>query len=249
MLVTRAAHQSAPLCERIRQHGGDPIPFPALEISDPDDPEQARSQLARIDRFDIAVFISPNAVRHGLALLEEPRRLNRLKIAAVGKSTARALAQAGVDVDITPADRFDSEALLAQPALQQVNGAEILILRGHGGRPLLGDTLQQRGATVTYAEVYRRRCPKADPTELLRRWPTAVQIVTTTSIDILNNLVTLLGSDGAQRLRNTPLLVVSRRMQHAAQKLGCRHIVLARRADDPSIVAALCRWATAKKSL
>ncbi len=248
MLVTRAAHQSAPLCELIRSHGGRPVAFPALEICGPEAPAVIRSQLARLDRFDMAIFISPNAVTHSLAMLEEKSQLDRLKIAAVGKSTTRSLEQAGLTVATVPSGRFDSEALLEMPELQQVKGLQIIIFRGNGGRPLLGDTLRQRGAAVTYAEVYRRTCPAADPAELLSRWSTAVQVVTTTSIDILNNLVTLLGREGMHRLRSTPLLVVSKRMQSAAQKLGCRNIILAQRADDPSVVKALCRWVATKKS-
>jgi len=248
VLVTRAAHQSAPLCKLIRSHGGHPITFPALEICGPENPGITQSQLARLDCFDIAIFISPNAVIHGLAMLKERTPLNRLIIAAVGKSTAHTLEQAGLTVDITPTDRFDSEALLETPELQHVAGHEIIIFRGNGGRPLLGDTLQQRGAAITYAEVYQRTCPTADPTELLTIWSTSVQVVTTTSIDILNNLATLLGAKGMQKLRNTPLLVISERMQIEAQKLGCQNIILSQRADDPSLLKALCNWVTTEKS-
>ena len=248
VLVTRAAHQSAPLCELIRNHGGHPIVFPALEIRDPKSPDTAQAQLAQLDHFDIAIFISPNAVTHGLAMLEAKAPLNRLKIAAVGKSTAHALEQAGLSVAIAPTARFDSEALLEHPELHQVKNTKIIIFRGNGGRSLLGDTLQQRGAMVTYAEVYRRACPTTDPTALLSKWSTSIQVATTTSIDILNNLATLLGSEGAQKLHHTPLLVVSERMRIEAQKLGCQNIILTQRADDQSVLKALCDWATTKRS-
>jgi len=248
VLVTRAAHQSAPLCELIRNHGGRPITFPALEIVSPENPSAAQSQLAQLDGFDIAVFISSNAVSHGLAMLEDDAALTRLKIAAVGRSTAQALEQAGLTVDITPADKFDSEALLETPELHRVKDLRIIIFRGNGGRPLLGDTLQQRGAEVTYVEVYQRACPTADPIRLLAVWPASVQIVTATSIDILNNLTALLGAEGMQKLRTTPLLVVSERMRQKAIELGCQSIILAQRADDQSLLEALCSWAETKKS-
>ncbi len=249
MLVTRAAHQSAPLCELIRANGGHPIAFPALETSAPKEMEMTRSQLARLDQFDIAIFISPNAVSYGLDMLGDKALLNGLKIAAVGKSTAGILKQAGLAVEITPADRFDSEALLKTQGLRDVKGCRIIIFRGNGGRSLLGDTLRQRGAEVVYAEVYQRGKPKVDPTELLANWHTTVSIVTTTSIDILNNLVALLGAEGIKKIRNTPLLVVSRQMDAEAQKLGCREIILAERADDLSVLKALCHWLTTEKLL
>ena len=246
MLVTRAEHQSAPLCELIRIHGGHPIAFPALEISGPENPEATQLQLAQLEHFDIAIFISPNAVSHGLAILADKTPLRRLKIAAVGKGTSRVLKQAGLTVEITPADRFDSEALLETPELSDVKDRKIIIFRGNGGRSLLGDTLQQRGAKVVYVEVYRRCKPTADPTELLTNWSATVNVVTATSIDILNNLADLLGAEGAQKLRHTPLLVVSKRMQAHAQKMGCRSIILAERADDQSVLKALSDWLTTK---
>jgi len=249
VLVTRAAHQSAPLCELIRANGGHPIAFPALEISAPKNSEITQSQLARLDQFDIAIFISPNAVSYGLKMLGDKTLLNKLKIAAVGKSTARMLKQAGLAVDITPTDRFDSEALLKMQGLRDVKGCRIIIFRGNGGRSLLGDTLRQRGAEVVYVEVYQRCKPNVDATELLANWLTAVDIVTTTSIDILNNLAALLGAEGIKNLRNTPLLVVSKQMEAVAQELGCREIILAERADDQSVLKALCCWLTTEKLL
>jgi len=248
VLVTRAAHQSAPLCELIRSHGGQPITFPALEIRGPKHPDIVQSQLAQLDQFDIAIFISPNAVSQGLAILQDKTPLTKLKIAAVGNSTARMLEQAGLTVNITPADRFDSEALLEAQELRDIKGQKIIIFRGNGGRPLLGDTLQQRSAEVTYTEVYQRCKPAASPSKLLATWPTTVQIVTATSIDILHNLAAMLGAEGVQQLRNTPLIIVSKRMQAEAQKLGCKNILLADRADDQSIVNTLCNWATTEKT-
>ena len=248
ILVTRAAHQSAPLCELIRSHGGQAITFPALEIRGPENPAIVQSQLAQLDQFDIAIFISPNAVTQGLAILQDKTPLTTLKIAVVGKSTARTLQQTGLTVDISPTARFDSEALLETQELRNIKDQKIIIFRGNGGRPLLGDVLQQRGAEVVYTEVYQRCKPSVSPAKLLATWQRTVQVVTATSIDILNNLIALLGAEGVQQLRNTPLIVVSKRMQAEAQKLGCKTILLAERADDQSVLSALCNWATTEKT-
>lgn len=248
VLVTRAIHQAAPLCDLIQAQGGRPQLLPALEICDPLDPAPVKTRLAQLDRFDIAIFISPNAVTHGLALLPGHALPPDLKIGAVGAGTARALQHAGVETHIVPEDRFDSEALLETPALQQVSGRRIIIFRGEGGRPLLGDSLQQRGAEVVYAEVYRRIRPETDVSELLSRWSSDVQITTTTSNDILNNLSQMLGETGARQLQTTPLVVISERMRIRAQQLGCRQIILAHGADDQAILEALCRWAATHKA-
>ena len=242
VLVTRPAHQGEELCRLIRSHGGRPIRFPALAIHGPEDPAALRALLAGIERYDIVIFVSSNAVRHGLELMGGVLP-GSLRVAAVGTGTARALAAHGIDVNLVPEKQFDSEALLALPALQQVAGKRILIIRGNGGRPLLGDTLRERGAEVVYAEVYRRVCPETDAAPLLARWRPEIRIVTATSLELLNNLVVLLGEAGRTLLQETPLVVVSVAMRQRAEELGCRHVLLAPRAEDAALVAAVCDWA------
>jgi len=163
ILVTRAAHQADGLCQLIRNQGGRAIKFPTLEILAPADPEPLKKLISGISECHIAIFISPNAVSWRLGYLRDTGLPEGLKLAAVGSSTARALAAAGYTVDIVPDVQFDSEALLATPELQSVQGKRIIIFRGEGGRALLGDTLVERGADVVYAEVYRRACPDVDP--------------------------------------------------------------------------------------
>ncbi len=243
ILVTRAEHQAKGLSDLILQHGGRVIRFPAIQIVGPPDPERVRSLLSTIESYDIAIFVSPNAVYRGFDLLPGGRLPNRLAVAAVGRGTANALAAAGRDVDIIPEQRFDSEGLLATPQLGSVRGKRILIFRGRGGRPLLGDTLRLREALVDYAEVYQRERPQLDPTPLLHCWKTDVDLVTATSGEILDNLFALLGPEGAVHLRETPLLVISERMQAQARKLDCRQIILAGRSDDASLLEAFCHWA------
>ncbi len=242
VLVTRPERQSAPLCKRITDHGGHAIPLPALAIHGPTRPHEAAEAVARLQEFDLVIFISPNAVRYGLQLLAGQRWPQRVQIAAVGHGTALTLKSHNLTPTILPLKRFDSEALLALPELQQMADRSLLIVRGNGGRPLLGDTLQQRGAVVEYAEVYRRECPDIDTSELLKSWPDTVHIVTATSNEILDNLLKLVGKQGSELLRNTPLIVLSQRMQQHAKELGWREIILAKQAGDEAIVAALCEW-------
>jgi uroporphyrinogen-III synthase len=228
----------------IAARGGNPIPFPALEIQPPADPQGVAARLAGSGPFDMAIFISPNAVRYGLQLIEGSPLPGNPRIAAVGKGTARSLEAGGLEVNILPRERFDSEALLEMEELQQqLQGRRVLILRGNGGRPLLGETLQARGAEVVYAEVYRRQCPRPDAGPLLKRWAGEVRVVTATSSEILDNLAAILGEPGRELLQTTPLVVVSTRIYERAQALGCREIILARRAEDGAIVDAICEWA------
>lgn len=240
ILVTRAAHQSAGLCRLIRHHGGRAVPFPALEIAPAREPEAVAGVLRQ--PWDVVLFVSPNAVESACGLLGE-RRLKAGHLGAVGKATAAALTQAGYPIDLIPSGRYDSEGLLALPGLQQMQGRQVLIVRGEGGRPLLGDSLRARGAKVGYAEVYRRIRPTTETAPLLRCWAKEIDLVTATSIEVLDNLVAMLEDDGWPLLRRTPLLVISERMREAAEGMDFETILLAAGADDASVMDAICRWA------
>ncbi|MEW8013677.1 MAG: uroporphyrinogen-III synthase [Candidatus Sedimenticola endophacoides] len=242
VLVTRAAHQAGGLSELISRHGGRPVEFPAVCIAGPEEPDRVRALLGRLASYHTLLFISPNAVQYTLRLIDGGALPPGVRIGAVGKGTARALARAGVAVDIVPEGRFDSEALLATPALAQVARQRILIVRGRGGRALLGDTLSARGARVEYAEVYRRLCPGTPPGALLRRWSRDIDLVTVTSAEILDNLRRMLGPAGRDTLLATPLVVVSTRMRAHARSLGFQQVILADGANDPALLRALCAW-------
>jgi uroporphyrinogen-III synthase len=252
VLVTRPAHQAARLAQRIEAAGGRAILFPALEIAPPEDPVAVARVIARLDEFDFAIFISPNAVQRALPLIRARGALPPgLRLVAVGEGTARALAAAGEGTVLAPAGRFDSEALLALPELQAVAGRRILIFRGAGGRELLGDTLRARGAHLEYAECYRRVRPQADPGGLIARWRRGeVQVVTATSVETLRNLHDMLGEAGRALLLDTPIVVAGERQAAACRELGFRHApLLAASARDDALLAALSAWRARQNSL
>jgi uroporphyrinogen-III synthase len=245
VLVTRPAHQAEPLCALIEAEGGRAIRFPVLEILDPVDRGPLLAVVDRLHEYDLAIFISPNAVTKALNLILGRRSWPEdVRIAAIGKGSARELQRFGHEPDVRPPQRFDSEALLEMPALQEVAGRRVVIFRGDGGRELLGDTLRARGAQVDYAECYRRGRPQADVTGLLKSWARGeLHVVTVTSSESLRNLYDMVGKLGQQWLRRTPLVVVSERMVQLAAELGFKHgPILAHEASDGAVVEALKSW-------
>jgi uroporphyrinogen-III synthase len=243
VLVTRPASQAAGLCEQITRHGGTAIAFPAVEI-------EALTASATAGH-DLVVFVSVNAVAHGMHLVEKGPAT---RIAAIGKATAAALAQANMPADIVPEAGFNSEALLAHPGLSLADGARVLIVHGTGGRELLQASFVARGLQVETLEVYRRTCPVIDETrraELERRWAEeGIDVVTATSIETLNNLIALLSDRGRELLRTTTLLVASRRIGAAAASAGLQgNVILAGGADDTSMIGALAQWRTRARAV
>jgi uroporphyrinogen-III synthase len=239
ILVTRPAHQSAALAEAIRAAGGEALQFPALEIV-PVDPRSLTPQLSRLSDFDMAIFISPNAARFGVAAIRDATSLpDDIEVFAVGPGTAQMLDSLGIPRVTVPPGQ-DSEALLALPQLEQVAGKRIAIFRGVGGRPLLADTLRARGATVEYVECYRRRCPDADAGPLLQRWA-EVSAVTITSAETLHNLAAMMGDDGAGLLRATPLFVPHAKIAEAARVFGMAQVIVTA-GGDAGLLQGLINW-------
>ena len=228
ILVTRPAHQAGDLAARIRAAGGTPILFPVLEILDTEDQRPLLDLLARLDEFDLAIFISPNAVNKTMSLIRAKRTLPpKLKVAAVGQGTTRELRNFGVDEVIAPTWRFDSEALLDMDDLQQVKGKRVVVFRGDSGRELLGDELLKRGAVLEYAECYRRVKPNTDTASLLSAWANnEMNAITITSSEGLRNLFDMVGESGQVWLKKTPLFVSHERIVHAASKLGLTQVIL-----------------------
>jgi len=257
VLVTRPAGQAERLCQLVTEAGGEPISFPTLEIGATTEPEKARQRLAA--PRDLVLFVSRNAVEHALQLLPpdlqaqwsrplapEPSSAGaagRPLLGAVGRATAAALREHGMGPDLVPARGFDSEALLALPALTQVAGKRALIVRGDGGRPLLGDTLRERGAEVAFAEVYRRTRPDVDVSAELASWRDRLGFVTVTSDEVLHNLLEMLGPANRDWLLSMPLVVISDRGGATAMQLGFRRVAVADETSDEGILEALCRLA------
>ena len=242
ILVTRPAHQAEGFCTLIEAEGGTAFRFPVLEIAPPADPAPLAALLERLDEFDLAIFISINAVEQILDAVEARGGLpDTLKVAVIGPTTARALEERGVAVNLRPEPPYNSESLLAMEELQQMAGRRVVIFRGEGGREHLATVLRSRGAEVRYAEGYRRVRPAGDPAPILDAWREGrIQVATATSNEALINLVEMVGEAGRRRLLETPLVVVSERNAALARELGFTfEPMVAQEAGDAAMVAAI----------
>lgn len=239
VLVTRPKHQAENLSRLIEEQGGIAVRFPTLDIV-PRDDDAIKSDLANLDRFQWVVFISVNAVNFALkANSGKIGYTESVRFAAVGKSTAQAMKMAGLPVDLMPENGYNSEALLAMPQLQQVEGQNFLIVRGEGGREQLATTLRSRGAAVNYLEVYKRIIPRIDSSpvmELLAQH--RLDVITVTSAEALQNLSLMLGekNNNNKLLSLIPLVVVSDRIRCIAADMGFNRITVTDSPNDTAIL-------------
>ncbi|MFY9327246.1 MAG: uroporphyrinogen-III synthase [Georgfuchsia sp.] len=243
IVVTRPTGQVAHLAEALQNLGAHPILFPVLVIRDLDDVKPLRDISLRLDEFDFAVFVSPNAVDKSLEhVLRHRSWPMQVRVATVGESSERALARHGITNVLTPRSRFDSEALLELPELQDVAGRRIVIFRGDGGRELLGDVLRERGAEVLHVASYQRGKPDRDGAVLLKHWEDrTLDAITVTSSEGLRNLHDMVGKLGQAWLRKTPLFVPHARISAQAAKLG-HNLVQQTNPGDDGLVAGLIEY-------
>lgn len=245
VLITRPAHQANVLCRLIQQQGGQVVLLPTITIEFIDNNPAVINLIKALSSQEMAIFISPNAVQATHLLMQKyavtwPKHV---AIAAVGASTAQALAALNLNVTIMP-EQFNSEALLVMPMLQQVHNKQIIIFQGEGGRGLLSAVLRERGALVSEAVVYRRLLPVIDVQNLLPAWQAGgLDIIVATSNTGLQNLLTIIGAAARNWLLNMPLLVISERMAQFAKDLDfVKKPIVSDNATDEAIVQALLNY-------
>jgi uroporphyrinogen-III synthase len=216
VLVTRPRMQAAELVAAIESEGGTAYCFPVINIVALDE-NVVSAAAAQLPKPDITLFVSRNAVEYGI------RYAGGGRIAVIGPATAVAVDAAGHVVDIQPARGFDSEHLLAEDELNDVEGKHIRIIRGNKGRELLASELTARGAVVDYLSVYERRLPavSADAlADLEARWRQGgISVVTVMSVQSYRNLVTLLPDWCRAQLDGTPLVTPAARVLKEALDL------------------------------
>jgi len=259
VISTRPRRQAVGLTHRLTALGASVFEFPAIEIV-----PLSRGLIAEAQKdvatTDFVIFVSVNAVDAFFAKLYGQWSKD-LVVLAVGAKTAGRLGHLGVCVDWMPDacakdDPYSSEALLALRRLQgdQIAGRRVVIVRGVGGRQLLGDVLVQRGARVAYAEVYERRRPQTDTEVVHKLLSTPPPVVIVTSIEGFENFYAIVqeGSPGpcaGEWLRECQYLALSSRI---AERIGPNSIDdgprhpawIAEQASDEGLVAKLVEcWA------
>ena len=247
ILNTRPAHQQAELSTLLEQEGAKILFFPVIDIVARDSSVARQRLTQQLSDYDILLFVSRNAVDHAFRYIDNTRFKPGVCFGVIGTATRSALAQRVEQLDdcLLAGAPYNSETLLEADALQQVRGKRVLILRGQEGRNLLGDELTTRGAAVDYCEVYQRELPRYAASEFNRlvekAFPTLVLL---TSNEGMHNLIELVDSRAAQRLRRIPWLLISERMRESALKLGHNaSIIIARSASDKGIQQAIRDWA------
>lgn len=232
VLVTRPAAQADKLVSLLKQQNAAPVLLPLIEIKAIDAGSWPIIDWRKIDWL---IFVSRNAVQHFCAGWGK-KLPARLQCVAVGNGTAQAMREQGLTVSLQPEISNGSEGLLTLPEMQQLKDQKIVIVRGQGGRELLADTLQARGASIRYIEVYSRQLPKVSNAQKMAALET--DILLATSVQSVANLLRIF-AESKQQICAKPLVVLSERIKQYALAQGFSDIVVTDNASDEAIMQRL----------
>ena len=221
VLVGRARHQAGSLSRELRKNGAQVIEIPFIEIRKPRSFQQLDSALRNLESYDWLILTSVNGVEamwerlaklglsleldreeHASRAARRSQQAKRLRIAAIGPATKKAIEQRGVSVSIVP-EQYVAESVV-RSLRAKVNGKRVLLVRAKIARDVIPQELRRAGAHVDVVEAYETVVPKSSRSRLQRLMKDPAQrphVVTFTSSSTVRNFVNLLSAPGQAKQR------------------------------------------------
>jgi hydroxymethylbilane synthase len=225
VVVTRPRRQAGPLIATLARWGAEPLPLPTIRIEPIGDTAPLDAAIDEIQRggFDWCVFTSANAVEIFASRLDaldiDPTRIAATPVAAVGRVTAAAVADAGLNLTLVP-ESATADALARGLRRVMRAGARLLYPRSAMGRDVLPKELKAAGFDVQAIDVYRTLPePNVDQRVLDRVRRGDVDVITFASPSSVRQLVALLGSECAG-LKRMPVVCAGPVTAQAAREAG-----------------------------
>jgi uroporphyrinogen III methyltransferase/synthase len=251
IVITRPEGEGPQSAAILEAMGAEVLLAPTVEIRPISDPGPLDAAIGRLEDFDWLVFTSANGVRFFLRRLEELgrdlRALGRVRLAAIGPTTAEALAGYHLRADLVP-DSYRSEALAAALG-DRAAGAQILLARADRGRTLLRDELGHM-ADVTQVPVYHNADAIDLPESVVERIAAGtVDWITVTSSAIARRLHALLPEPARRRIGGPVRLAsLSPVTTQTAAELGWDVAVEARKYTWEGLVNSLVERIAAERN-
>jgi len=252
VVITRPVAQAQPWATRLNELGAKTTVISLLEINPVLDNAQiqaVKNLILNLDLYAKAIFVSQNAVEFGFEWIENywPQLPIGIQFFAVGETTAKLLHDRGAivtDLAQSQTGAMTSETLLQSPALQSVAGEKIVIFRGVGGRPAIGEVLVERGAQVTYCELYERLLPQTSLAEFAQLFKSDMQelVLALHSGEALENLKKIMNELAVFEhsvMDRIWLLVPSQRIFELAKAAGFVHVYAAQNATEVCMLQGL----------
>jgi len=181
---------------------------------------------------DVWVILSVHALQHALLIDPDLCPETHTKVIAVGPAVVNAWQQ-HFNHPIHSHPNMNSEGVIE--LIKQENPRAVKILTTGGGRDLLRSYCMQQRISYSQINTYERRPLVIENKAVNKLFQQAKPpVLTATSVGILQHFMSQLDADNAAKIKTSPLVAGSQRIQQAAQDMGFNHIHVA---EDPSDVA------------
>ena len=223
VLVGRARHQAGSLSAELRKLGAEVLEVPFIEIRKPRSSRPLDSALRSLDTYDWLILTSVNGVeamwnrletlhlgqrrpepqwksgpsgpREGAKSLAASAAAGRLRIAAIGPATQKAIEKRGLGVDVVPKE-YVAESVV-RSLRNKVKGKRVLLVRAKIARDVIPRELRKAGAHLDVVEAYETVVPRSSRARLqavLKSPKKRPHVVTFTSSSTVKNFIQLMGS-------------------------------------------------------
>lgn len=254
IVITRARSQANGFVRALEDLGAEAIEFPTIEIVPPKNYDSLDRTLQKIEEYDWIIFTSVNGVSYFSARLAHLKRdigiLSKIRVAAIGPETARAVESLGVAPQVVP-EEYRAEAILEKLSPEEMRGLKVLVPRAAQARDILAQTLRQWGAEVDVVEAYRTVAAGSDPkwmrALLLRR---EADMVTFTSSSTVSHFVALFaGANVKELLASAAVACIGPITQSTAEEMGVRVDVVPKEYTIPGLTGAIVEYFRSKKGI
>lgn len=247
VLVTRTRKQAGTFSALLRQQGAIVREIPTIEIRPPQSWSQLDEALRRHEKFDWLILTSVNGVEALAARCRKlrlpVRKLNHLKIAAIGPATKKALEKCGLKVSVVPSE-YVAEAVV-EKLQHKVKGKRVLLVRAAIARDVIPRQLKKAGAEVTVSEAYCTAIPGSSRRKLqtiFRDPQKRPHVVTFTSSSTACNFHELARGIKKEYMRGVATASVGPVTSSTLRECGYRVDAQAREYTMPGLVEAIVRW-------
>ena len=266
VLVGRAKHQAGALSTELRKLGAQVLEIPFIEIRKPRSFKPLDSALKNLPTYDWLILTSVNGVeamwtrmenlnlpveisREGHEFTRAAKSDNtivalaawgRLRVAAIGPATKKAIEHRGLKVDVVPKE-YVAESVV-RSLKGKVKGKRVLLVRAKVARDVIPRELRKAGAHVDVVEAYETVVPQSSRRKLqaaLKNECKRPQVVTFTSSSSVKNFVALVGKRA--NLKGIQMASIGPVTSNTVRESGLSVDIAAKEFTIPGLVTAISR--------
>lgn len=241
IVVTRTREQAGELSTCLSELGADVMELPTIRIEPPQNAKEFAHLVRDVHTYDWVVFTSPNGVERFFegffAAYDDARSFGNTRIAAIGPSTKKKIAEYRFDTDLMPA-KFVAEGLVAALKKMNIESQTVLWVKAEDTRDVIFDELTKLGAIVDKCVSYRTVPETDDPTGAVERLKEeGAEVVTFTSGSTVENFFKLgiPWPEGCQAASIGPIT------SEALRAAGQEPAIEAAKSDIPGLVKAILK--------